>query len=125
MSTVVRFLLIAGASASVVVIVALLWPRLTSRQRPQVLQAVYDTALTTQPGKDAAKILGVENEGSVKPISVNNAVASIAGVVAATMQEKTKEIISQQVTTQIINQYQNLPQSQQEQLQELICKPKQ
>lgn len=125
MSTVVRFFLIAGASASVVVIVALLWPRLTSRPRPQVLQAVRDTALTSQPGKETAKILGVENEGSVKPINLNSAVATIAGVVTTAVQEKTKEIIAQQITTQIVNQYQGLPQPQQQQLQEFICKPKQ
>lgn len=125
MNAAVRFILIAGASASVVVIIALLWPRLTSRPRPQVLNAVRDTALRTQQGQEAAKILGVENEGSVKPINVNSSVASIAGVVTTAVQEKTKEIIAQQITTQIVNQYQGLPQPQQQQLQEFICKPKQ
>lgn len=123
MSSVFRFLLIAGASASVVVIVALLWPRLTSRPRPQVLQSVHDSALATAQGKEAAKILGVETEVGIKPISVNGAVASIAESITAVVQEKTKEIIAQQITTQIVNQYQNLPQPQQQQLQQFICKP--
>ncbi len=124
MNPVIRFVLIAGASASVVVILALFWPRLTSRPRPQVLQAVRDSALTTQPGIEAAKILGVENEGNIKPVNINNAVATIAGAVTSAVQEKTKEIIAQQITTQIVNQYQGLPSPQQQQLQEFICKPK-
>lgn len=124
MNTVFRFLLAAGATASVVVIIALLWPRLTNRPRPEVLQAVRDSAITTGAGKDAAKILGVEREEAVKPINVNDAVASVAGAVATVVGEKTKEIISQQVTTQIMTQYQQLPQREQQQLQEFICKPK-
>lgn len=124
MNTVLRFLLAAGATASVVVIVALLWPKITSRPRPEVLQAVRDAAITTSTGKEAAKILGVENEEKVTPINPNQVAASVAGTIISKVEEKTKEIISQQVTTQIITQYKELPTPQQQQLQELICKPK-
>lgn len=124
MSSVVRFFLIAGATASVVVSVALLWPRLTSRPRPEVLQAVRDTAITTPVGKEAAKILGVEEEEDAKPINVSDVAASVAGTLSSAVQEKTKEIIAQQVASQIASQYQQLPQAQQQELQEFICKPK-
>ncbi|MBI3576743.1 hypothetical protein HY086_01750 [Candidatus Gottesmanbacteria bacterium] len=123
MNPIIRFVLVAGSTVSVVVIVALLWPKLTSRARPQVLQAVRDTALTTQPGKEAAKILGVDNESNLKPINVNSAIASVAGTVTAAVGEKTKEIIAQQVSTQIVNQYTQLSAPQQQQVQQFICKP--
>lgn len=124
MNPIIRFVLVAAGTASVVVVVALLWPKLTSQPRPEVLQAVRDSALTTEVGQEAAKVLGVEKEENVKPININSAIASVAGTVTTAVQGKTKEIIAQQVSSQIVNQYTQLPAREQQQVQELICKPK-
>ncbi len=124
MNPIIRFLLVAGATASVVVIVSLLWPRLTSQPRPEVLQAVQETALTTGVGQEAAKVLGVEEEKNVKPVNLSSAAASVAGGISSTIAQKAQEIVTQQITNQIISHYTQLPQSQQQQVQEFICKPK-
>ncbi len=124
MRPLVSFFTAAAATGVVMVGTSLLWPRFTNQKRPEVLQAVHDTTLSTGVGKEAAKVLGVDNEETIKPLSVNQLAASVSGAFIAIVAEKTKEIVATQVSTQIVNQYMQLPQPQKTQVQELICKPK-
>ena len=58
------------------------------------------------------------------PINLSDAVSSVAGVVTSSVEQKVAQIVSDQVATQVVKQYNQLPIPQQDRVMEMICKPK-
>ncbi len=100
---------------------SLVWPRVTGAPRPQLLQQVHDSVVKTPVGATAAQVLGVTDGESVQPINLgviaNNAWSGIKNEA----QKRAQIILMSQVTAQLTNQYEKLPESQQQQLREVIC----
>ncbi len=104
-------LIVAAVSASGG---SLLWPRLTSVPRPQLLQQIHDFVIHTPMGTQAATVLGVADEANVEPLDGGAIVGGAMGALKDAVQKRAEAIIITQVTRQI---------SQNQELRELICKP--
>lgn len=102
---------------------SLVWPRLTSAPRPQLLAQIHDSVIKTPPGAKAAQVLGVSDDRSVEPINLGQVAGNIGNSLKSAVQKRTQTIIMSQVINQLTGRYQNLPKDQQQTLQEIICKP--
>lgn len=115
-------IMIACISGLTLIAVSLLWPRFMDKKRPDILQTVRDNVISTNLGKNAEKILGVENETNIQPFSLNQIAASVSGAILSTVGEKTKDIIAQQVSIQVMNQYQQMSPKEQQIIRDFVCK---
>jgi hypothetical protein len=102
---------------------SLVWPRVTSAPRPQLLQQVHDSVIKTPVGSQAAQVLGVTDEQNVEPINLGQVAGNIAGSIKTAAQKRVQTIIMSQVTQQLTSQYEKLPKDKQQELQQIICKP--
>lgn len=102
---------------------SLLWPRLTANARPKPLQEVRDVVVQLPMGKEAAKILGVQDESSVKPVNVASSASSVVTNIISTIEKKSQEIVTRQVVEQLVRQVDQMPTEQKKQVQEVLCKP--
>ncbi len=123
MQHVIKYILVAIAGAAVVFVVSLLWPTFTAKPEPNALVQVRDAVLGTEIGQKATALLGVTN-GAPQPLNLSDTVSSVAGMVTTSVEKKVSQIVSDQVAAQVIKQYQQLPEIQQDQVVEMICKPK-
>lgn len=102
---------------------SLLWPRVTSAPRPRLLQQVHDTVIKTPAGAQAAAVLGVSDDTGVQPINLGEIAGTIGNSIKTAAQKRATTIIMAQVRNQLMNQYQKLPTDQQQELQQIICRP--
>ena len=100
---------------------SLVWPRVTSAPRPQLLQEVHDSVVKTPQGAAAAQVLGVADDKNVQPINLGNIANNAWNGIKSTVQKRATTIVMSQVTSQLNSQYQKLPRDQQQALQEIIC----
>lgn len=123
MQFVIKYALAGVAGAAVVALVSLLWPKVTTEPEPVALEQVRGTVLGTKAGQTAANLLGVADK-NVQPVNMTDTISSVAGVVTSSVEQKVQQIVSDQVAAQVIKQYQQLPATQQDRVEEMICKPK-
>ena len=83
---------------------------------------MHDVVVKTPPGEQAAQVLGVSTD-DVQPINLGEVANNIVNSVKTAAQKRAQTIIMAQVTSQLTNQYEKLPNDQQQQLQQIICKP--
>lgn len=102
---------------------SLVWPRITGAPRPQFLQDVRDKVIQTAPGQQAAQVLGVSDDQAVEPINIHEIAANAVNSIKAAAERRAQTIIMAQISEQLTNQYQKLPEDQQRQLQQIICAP--
>ncbi len=102
---------------------SLLWPRLTDRPRPKLLQDVHDMVLRTPAGQEAANVLGVSDEAHIVPINPGQIVASAANGVKTAVSNRIQKVIVGNAVNQLSRQMNNLSPEQQEYVKEAICKP--
>ncbi|OGG35739.1 hypothetical protein A2363_03150 [Candidatus Gottesmanbacteria bacterium RIFOXYB1_FULL_47_11] len=102
---------------------SLVWPRITSAPRPQLLQDVHDKVIQTAPGQQAAQVLGVADEQTVEPINISDIASNAVNSVKAAAEKRAQTIIMAQISAQLTNQYEKLPEDQQLELQQIICPP--
>ena len=102
---------------------SLIWPKVTDAPRPQLLQQVHDSVIKTQVGSQAAQVLGVSDDGDVQPINLGQVAGNVINGIKSTAQKRAATIIMAQVMGQITDKYENLPQDQQKQRQQIICTP--
>ena len=102
---------------------SLVWPRITSAPRPQLLQEVHDRVIQTAPGQQAAQVLGVADEQTVEPINISDIASNAVNSVKAAAEKRAQTIIMAQISAQLTNQYEKLPEDQQLELQQIICPP--
>jgi len=101
---------------------SLLWPKMTSQPRPQLLQQVHDSVVQTPVGAQAAAVLGVSDEASVQQINLGQVAGTIGNSIKTAAQNRAQTIIMAQVRQQLTSQYNKLPKKEQKEFQELICK---
>lgn len=123
MGHVIKYALVTTLGAGIVAIASLVWPRFTTKPEPPVLEHVRDTVLGTEVGQSAASLLGVTDK-TIQPVSMTDTLSSVAGVVTSSVEQKVQQIVSDQVAAQVIKQYQQLPEKQQDRVVEMICKAK-
>ncbi len=100
----------------------LLWPRLTTSPRPPALEQVNQFVRETEAGAEAARVLGVADEGLVEPLTAKSVLNSVTENVSRVVQEKTQEIVTRQVVNQLISQFDKLTGEQKLVVQEAVCK---
>ena len=100
---------------------SLVWPRVTSAPRPQLLQQVHDTVVKTPVGSQAAAVLGVTDDKNVQPVNLGALANNAWNGIKNAAQKRATTIVMSQVTAQLNSQYQKLPRDQQQVLQEIIC----
>jgi hypothetical protein len=100
---------------------SLVWPRVTSAPRPQLLQEVHDRVIKTPVGSQAAAVLGVTDDKSVQPINLGSIANNAWTGIKNAAQKRAQTIVMSQVTAQLTSQYEKLPKDQQKTLQEIIC----
>lgn len=118
-----RFAIVFICTFAVVSVVSLAWPKLTSQPRPGALQKLREYLLKTSPGQNTAMVLGVTQEAKVTPINFNAEVASVSAAIVSGISQKTQEIITHQISLQLINQFHGLSAGAQTEIREAICKP--
>lgn len=123
MQHIIKYTLVAMIGAGVVALVSLLWPKFTVKPEPQALEQVRNTVLGTEIGQNAANLLGVANNGG-QVLNLSDTVSSVAGVVTSSVEERVQSIIAEQIASQVVKQYEQLPETQQTIVTEIICKPK-
>lgn len=123
MKSPIRVFVVAIIAGIAIVGVSLLWPRFMANKRPVLLQTIRDNVVSTEAGKNAVKVLGIENESGIQPFSVSQIAASVSGAVLSAVGEKAKSVIAEQVSLQVINQYQQMPAQEQQTIRNFICKP--
>lgn len=123
MGIIAKFLLTLAVSGVTVGAGSLLWPKLTSKPRPQTLNQVRDIVLQIPVGKQAAETLGVVDESAVRPINVSSVAAGLVNTIVSSVEQRAQTIVASQITTQIIKQYEQLPLEQKREIKETVCKP--
>ena len=102
---------------------SLLWPKIMKRDRPEVLQAVYDRVVETEAGKKAEEVLGTVDI----PENPKQAIASVssqaASQIGSIIQKKTEEIVTHRIIEEVVKRFETLPKEEKEQVQTVICKP--
>lgn len=119
----IKYALAAVIGAAGVALISILWPKFTARPEPQALEQIRNTVLGTEIGQKATALLGVTNDHP-QPLNFSDTVSSVAGMVTTSVEQKVSQIVSDQVAAQVIKQYQQLPEIQQDHVVEMICKPK-
>lgn len=113
--SIVRYLIIFSMAGLVLAGASILWPKFTTKPRPQVLTSVHEAVKGTEVGQRFDRIL--------EPVNVSSFPASIAGAMTSAVTQKTQQIITTQFIDQLSHQYDKLPESEKQQLHQLICKP--
>ena len=119
----IQYAAAAIGSAIVISIASLVWPKVTAQPRPKQLTQVREIVMKTQVGQNAAQVLGVTDEASVKPMSVGQFVQEQANVVVTNVADSAQHAVTSQVLLQLAKKFNELPKNEQEQFKSLICVP--
>ncbi len=119
----IKFLLVFFIAAGVVSVAAIGWGRVTTRPKPQALEAVSAFVIKTPAGAALAQVLGAEAEEPQPPINVSSVAASLVGNVAGAIAQRAQHAVASQAIMQVANQYDQLPEDQKKLLESFICKP--
>jgi len=117
-----KFFISSVVSATILVLISLLWPRLTTNPRPSVLQTVHDYALKTPIGIQTASVLGVSDESAVEPINPEQLVLDVVTETQDAVSERIDYIIMSQIAHQLQNRIDQLNPRDKEILYQTICK---
>lgn len=113
-------LVLAGTTVSGA---SLLWPKLTSRQRPPLLTQVRQILVGTPFGSQAAQVLGVSDETRVAPLNVASLAATFVDTVTSAVEHKARQAVTERVVQQVVEQFDQLSTEQKRQIKQTICKP--
>lgn len=117
-----RFILVAAGATVAVSVASLVWPRFTSKPRPQALQSVHDVVIKTSAGEKLSRVLGVTDEQSVQPVNISSMAGSVAGAAISALSQRATQVVVTQATNEIAKQYDQLSSDQKQVLENIICK---
>lgn len=123
MGPVIQFILAIAVATTSLAGGSLLWPRLTTQERPKLLQEVHDIVIRTPVGQETAQVLGVSDEAHVEPINVGQAVGAAVNGIKTVVQNRVQTIIVGNAVNQLSAQFDRLPKEQKVQIQQILCKP--
>lgn len=118
-----KFIIAVIFAAVAVVLVSLLWPRVMSGPRPEALTQVRDAVVRTSGGMKLASVLGVSDERSVTPLTPASVVNGITTTVTSAIQQRAQSVVTTHASRQLLGQFHNLNEDQQQYLRSLICEP--
>lgn len=117
-----RFVIVVVMAGIVTIGGSLLWPKFMARKEPVFLGGIHDAVVKTPVGAALNNVLGA-SDGRAAAVSFQTAVASVAGAAINTVGQKIQEVVVMQAATQLVHQYGQLPSSDQQKIQQMICKP--
>jgi len=123
MGPVANFIIALTVGVTSLVGGSLVWPRLTTQERPRLLQEVHDKAIGTSLGQRAAAVLGVGDETNIQPISLGGVVYSLIDSAKAVVQKRAQTVIVGNAVNQLRSQFDKLSPDQKEQIQQALCNP--
>lgn len=119
--SVFQFLFAAVGSAIAISITSLLWPKVTSNPSPAILTQVRHVVVQTPIGKQAADVLGVNNDQLPAPINVRDWAVSQGNAIVSNIEESASRAVASQVVKQLMGQIDTLPDNQKVELQQILC----
>lgn len=117
----IKYFFVVVGTVAAVTLASLLWPKFSNRPRPEPLTKVREMVVETPLGREVASLLGVADESGVGSVDLTTTAASLAGSVASTVSQKAQETVVSGIVTQMLRQYETLPQPQKEKVQEAVC----
>lgn len=118
-----RFLLALTVAVTALGSGSLMWPRLTDRPRPALLQKVHDIVLQTPTGQNAAEVLGVSDEANVEPINVGQVIGGAVGRAKEAVQNRVRTVVVTNAVNQLNRQFDHLNDDQKTVVRQAICEP--
>ncbi len=118
-----RFILALTVAVTALGSGSLMWPRLTDKPRPKVLQDVHDIVLRTSVGQNVANVLGVSDEANVEQIDFGQIAAGAAGNAKRAVQNRIRTVIVGHVVNQLDRQFDNLSPEQKTYVRQALCEP--
>lgn len=114
----VKFLSVAGILAIVVISITMLWPRFSPFPRPLPLAKLHEIILKTQPGQQAANVLGVSDDATVSIISPQ----VILSQVSSAVRTRISNVVITHAVRAITKRFKDLPPQTQEKVLEELAK---
>lgn len=102
---------------------SLMWPRLTDRPRPFLLQYIHDVVLRTPTGQQAANVLGVSDEANVERINLGQVAAGVVVSAKTAVQNRIRTIVVGNAVNQLNRQFDHLSDDQKIVVRQAICEP--
>lgn len=113
-------LIVAGATLSVA---SMIWPKFSASARPQPLEELHTIVANTPLGQRLEEVLGVTDEADVEQVNIASVASSLTQSALGTLEDRARFIIVSQAVRQLASQFNDLPQDQKQQVQDLICVP--
>lgn len=118
-----RFILALTVAVTALGSGSLMWPRLTDKPRPKLLQDVHDVVLKTPVGQNTANVLGVSDEGNVEPINVGAMVGGAVVKAKVAAQNRMRAMVVGNAVNQLNRQFDNLSPEQKTYVRQALCEP--
>lgn len=123
MGSTARFILACMVAITALGSGSLMWPRLSDKPRPKVLQNVHDLVLRTEVGQNAANVLGVSDEANVQKINFGEIASRAVGNARTAVQNRVRTVVVTNAVNSLSRRFDALPVEQKEQIQQILCKP--
>ena len=121
MGAAINFILALAVATTSLAGGSLIWPRLTTQPRPQLLEEVHNVVLKTQVGQETANVLGVSDERHVTPISPGQVAASALLGIKNAVQRRVTTVIVGNAINQLRSRFDGLPSGQQQEIRQIFC----
>lgn len=118
---IIRFIGAFLVAAALTAGTSIVWPKLTGRERPDVLGQIYNAITKTEAGKQADDVLGEVTETVTDPNAVASASSSVVNNVTTAVQEKAQEVVTHKIVEEVIRRYEVLPVDEKEFMKDAIC----
>lgn len=123
MGNTARFILALTIAITALGSGSLMWPRLTDKPRPKLLQDVHDMVLKTSVGVNAANVLGVSDEANVEKIDVGAMVGGAVLGAKIAVQNRIRTMVVGNAVNQLNRQFDNLSSEQKTYVRQALCEP--
>jgi len=121
MTGLLRFIIVAIVSGSVVAGGSLLWPKFTNRPQPQQLLDVRQAVLGTSIGQQVALQLGITDKKE-EPVNIASVAGNTVNTVIQQIQQTAQDTITREVIIQIVQKIESLNPNDQSFIKNAICK---
>jgi hypothetical protein len=118
-----KFILVALLAVGVVGIVSIVWPSVTGKPRPDLLEQAFKITRNTQLGQQTAAVLGVSDSKINQPIDLNSIASQAVNTISQTVETKAREIVARQAIIQLVGQIDKLNPDEKMQIKNLLCQP--
>jgi hypothetical protein len=102
---------------------SLMWPRLSDKPRPKVLQDIHDLVLKTTVGQNAANVLGVSDESNIQKLDFGVMASTAVTNTKTAVQNRVRTVVVTNAVNQLNRQFDNLSEDQKTYVRQAICEP--